>query len=72
VSGDANIAWLDDETLRELDPAPSPRRAWKHKKAWIRRWVADVEDASPVETVSLATEHRADSEVVGKKLESLR
>lgn len=54
VSGDA--VWLDDETLRELDPEPSPRQAWKKKKTWIRKWMENVEDASPGEIVALSTE----------------
>jgi len=55
--------WLDDETLRELDPEPSPRRAWKNKKTWIRTWVEDVDDASPGEIVPLST-GQPDLEVV--------
>ncbi|KIM36087.1 hypothetical protein M413DRAFT_31988 [Hebeloma cylindrosporum] len=63
VSGDA--VWLDDETLRELDPVePSPRRAWKNKKTWIRRWVEHVEESSPGEIVQLQTE-QPEIEAVG-------
>jgi hypothetical protein len=69
LPGEANVAWLDDETLRELDPEPSPRQAWKQKKKWIRSWVADVEDVSPVETVSLSAEDPGESEVVSGKHE---
>lgn len=61
VSGDA--VWLDDETLRELDAEPSPRRAWKNKKTWIRRWVENVEDTSPGEIVPLSAE-QPDTEIV--------
>jgi len=56
VSGDGNAVWLDDETLREFDVEPSPRRAWKNKKKRIRNWLEDVEDASPGEIVSLSAE----------------
>jgi hypothetical protein len=51
--GGQDSAWLDDETLGELDSNRSPQKAWHDKIAWIQSWVGQVPLDGTVEEVPM-------------------